>query len=59
MDKLEILKRIDFGASVAEQEAEQLKMYFVETSQWKAVYEDEIDIVYGPKGSGKVQFILL
>jgi len=53
MDKLAILKEIDFGSSVAEQEAEKLNMYFVKTRQWKGVYEDEIDIVYGPKGAGK------
>ncbi|MCI5157794.1 MAG: hypothetical protein D3906_05010 [Candidatus Electrothrix sp. AUS1_2] len=53
MNKLDILKNIDFGQSVAEQEADKLEMYFVETSQWSQVYQDEIDIVYGPKGAGK------
>ncbi|CAK8724145.1 MAG: hypothetical protein CDV28_12229 [Candidatus Electronema aureum] len=51
--KLDILKSIDFGQSVAEQEAEKLEMYFVKTRQWNQVYKDEIDIVYGPKGAGK------
>ena len=53
MTKLEILRDIDFGQSVAEQEAEKLNLYFVETNQWKQVFTDEVDIVYGPKGAGK------
>jgi ABC-type lipoprotein export system ATPase subunit len=27
--------------------------YFVETDQWKRLLRGEVDIVYGPKGSGK------
>lgn len=27
--------------------------YFVETEQWRQIYGGEVDIVYGPKGSGK------
>ncbi len=53
MNRLDLLKSIDFGQSVAEQEAEKLEMYFVETRQWNQVCKDEIDIVYGPKGAGK------
>jgi len=53
MDKLEILQNIDFGQSVAEQEADSLNQYFVETNQWKQVFNDEVDVVYGPKGAGK------
>lgn len=53
MDKLDILKSIDFGQPVAEQEAEKLDHYFVETNQWRQVYNDDVDVVYGPKGSGK------
>lgn len=53
MTKLEVLKAIDFGQSVAEQELEQLHKYFVETAQWQELYQGKTDVVYGPKGSGK------
>ena len=53
MNKLGILQSLDFGQSVAEQETENLNHYFVKTNQWKQVFDDEVDIVYGPKGAGK------
>lgn len=53
MTKLEILKSIDFGSRVAEDETDRLIEYFVETDQWRRIFDGEIDIVYGPKGSGK------
>ncbi len=53
MDKKALLQQISFGARVAEDEGEQLAAYFVETDQWGRVYEGEVDIVQGPKGSGK------
>ena len=53
MDKLGILKSVNFGQRVAEEEGESLASYFVETEHWRRVYSDEVDIVYGPKGSGK------
>ena len=30
-----------------------LAEYFVETEQWRKVISGDIDIIYGPKGSGK------
>jgi hypothetical protein len=51
--KLEILKNINLGHRVAEDEADDLLTYFVETSQWEQVSEGLVDVVYGPKGSGK------
>ncbi|WKX69936.1 P-loop ATPase, Sll1717 family [Streptomyces sp. XD-27] len=48
-----VLKELTFGARVAEEEAGELASYFVETEQWKQVWQDKVDIVYGPKGSGK------
>jgi hypothetical protein len=30
-----------------------LTSYFVETDQWRRIFAGDIDIVYGPKGSGK------
>jgi len=38
---------------VAEEEKENLKHYFVKTDQWKKIFSGDIDIIYGPKGSGK------
>jgi len=53
MNKYEILRAITFGQRVAEEETEVLSTYFVETDQWLRLYRGDIDVVYGPKGSGK------
>jgi hypothetical protein len=53
MDKLEILSRLDFGQRIAEDESDQLQRYFMMTDPWKRVSSGEIDVIYGPKGSGK------
>jgi hypothetical protein len=53
MDKLELLQKTSFGESVAEQEAQKLKDYFLKTEYWKRVREGSHDIVYGAKGAGK------
>jgi hypothetical protein len=53
MTKLDVLRSIDFGQSVAEQELEELHKYFVKTAQWQALYEGKTDVVYGAKRSGK------
>lgn len=59
-DKPRILREISFGARVAEEEAAELKTYFVETDQWLRLYRGDIDVVYGAKGSGKsAMFALL
>ena len=50
---LHVLRKSTFGRRTAEEEREQLRAYFVETNQWSQVYNGEIDVVYGPKGSGK------
>jgi hypothetical protein len=51
--KSEILTQTTFGHRIAEDEAEQLGAYFVETEQWRKVISGQVDVVYGPKGSGK------
>jgi len=51
--KLETLKQIEFGERVAEEESDHLERYFVETDQWHQMINGNIDVVYGPKGSGK------
>ncbi len=51
--KMGTLERLNFGARTAEDEADALANYFVQTDQWKRMLRGEIDVVYGPKGSGK------
>lgn len=51
--KRTILESITFGKRVAEEERDSLAHYFVETDQWRRIFAGEIDVVYGPKGSGK------
>lgn len=53
MDQIEVLRRSDFGKRTAEEERQRLSQYFVKTEQWKRVYSGDVDVVYGPKGSGK------
>ncbi len=53
MDKHKLLTSLRFGDKVAENEGDELINYFVETHQWNQIVRGEVDIVYGPKGSGK------
>lgn len=53
MTLLEVLKSSAFGRRTAEEEYDLLHEYFVETEQWRRVFSGDVDIVYGPKGSGK------
>ena len=53
MDKYAILRSITFGHRVAEEETDVLSTYFVETDHWQRLNRGDIDVVYGPKGSGK------
>ncbi len=48
-----VLQPITFGQRVAEEEAELLANYFVETDHWQRLFSDVVDVVYGPKGAGK------
>src|SRR5258708_5971230 len=61
MTKREILKNTTFGAQVAEEEVAQLSTYFVETDEWRRIFSGMVDVIYGPKGSGKsaIYFLLL
>ena len=49
----EVLIKMTFGERIAEEEEQRLAKYFVETEQWRQIFGGEVDIVYGPKGSGK------
>jgi hypothetical protein len=53
MNKREVLRSIAFGHRVAEEETDVLSTYFVETDHWQRLYRGDIDVIYGPKGSGK------
>lgn len=53
MASIEELQSIKFGERVAEEEILNLSDYFVETDNWRRVFNGEIDVVYGSKGSGK------
>ncbi|WP_257309461.1 P-loop ATPase, Sll1717 family [Geothrix fuzhouensis] len=53
MEKLTVLRRLTFGSRIAEEETDALSQYFVETDAWAQVFGGAIDVVYGPKGSGK------
>jgi hypothetical protein len=53
MTKREVLEDSTFGKRVAEEEVDLLEKYFVQTEQWRRLLGGEVDIVYGPKGSGK------
>jgi hypothetical protein len=51
--KRSLLTALSFGKRVAEEEVDNLASYFVETEQWRKVLADEVDIIFGAKGSGK------
>ncbi len=53
MITIEELQAIKFGERVAEEETQNLIKYFVETDDWRRVFNGDIDIIYGAKGSGK------
>jgi hypothetical protein len=53
VDRREVLREASFGQRIAEQEIDELAEYFVETDQWRRLFAGEVDVVYGPKGSGK------
>lgn len=57
--KAECLRNLTFGNQIAEEEREALREYFVRTQAWNRIFNDEVDIVYGPKGAGKSALFLL
>lgn len=48
-----LIQKVSFGESIAEQEAEKLKDYFLQTEFWNSIRNGKNDIVYGAKGAGK------
>lgn len=53
-----VLDKLDLGSSVAEHD-QLLKQHFVETSVFKKVVEDRVDVVAGDKGTGKTAIFLI
>jgi hypothetical protein len=53
MDAQQVVQSISMGSRVAEEEAKDLATYFVETENWRKVYQGEADIIFAPKGGGK------
>lgn len=53
LDKRLVIEDVSFGGRTAEEESDHLARYFVETEQWRKVWQDEVDIVFAPKGGGK------
>lgn len=57
--KLDLLKHVSFGNQVAEDESDALSSYFVQTTSWRKILNGDVDVIYGPKGSGKSAIYLL
>ena len=53
MDLQQVVQAIKFGSRVAEDERDDLSAYFVETENWRKVYEGDADVIFAPKGGGK------
>jgi hypothetical protein len=53
MEKIEILQQINLGERIAEEEIETLDKYFVSTEDWRLLFENKVDVIYGTKGAGK------
>lgn len=53
LDAQQVVQSISMGSRVAEEEAKDLAAYFVETENWRKVYEGEADVIFAPKGGGK------
>ena len=53
-----MLQELDLGSAVAEYD-QLLKQHFVETSVFRKVVEDRVDVVAGDKGTGKTAIFLI
>jgi hypothetical protein len=58
-ERLEMLRNTTFGSRTAEDEVDGLATYFVETDAWRRLVAGDVDVVYGPKGSGKSALYVL
>ncbi|WP_148239437.1 P-loop ATPase, Sll1717 family [Ruania zhangjianzhongii] len=53
MDIQQVVQSITMGSRIAEDERDDLSTYFVETENWRKVYDGEADVIFAPKGGGK------
>lgn len=53
MQTIEILQQLKFGERIAEDEVDTLEKYFVSTEDWRLLFNNEVDVIYGTKGAGK------
>lgn len=53
MEKIEVIRRTNVGSRIAENEKEGLDKYFQKTYLWDQILNENIDIIFGCKGSGK------
>ncbi len=49
----DVLRELNVGKRVAEDETDDLADYFVETDQFRRIMDGDVDIVFGAKGAGK------
>jgi hypothetical protein len=50
---IDVLRELSVGRRVAEEEADELAAYFVETDQFRRILSGDVDVVFGTKGAGK------
>lgn len=53
MEENKDIAELNVGSRVAEQEVEGLKTYFLKTPLWYSILNEDVDIIFGCKGSGK------
>ena len=51
MDAQQVVQSISMGSRVAEEEAADLAAYFVETENWRKVYQGEADVIFTSGGA--------
>lgn len=54
---MDSMLNISFGDRVAENESQDLSVYFIKTEHWEKLVSGKADIVFGSKGAGKVRSI--
>lgn len=58
--KRDVIENFYIGQGIAERETDTLAGYFFQTTHWVRVFSGDVDIILGPKGSGKsaIYFLL-
>lgn len=58
-ERLELLKDLNVGKQIAEEERLELQKYFLDTNAWERLTSNDVDIVFGSKGYGKSALYIL